>query len=82
MFKSLWMLHCVRLQTVTFQRTTVPSDSGSSRPVTLALLDPKDEGTMLHQKMDNYLPADGAQHLRRLESSWTLLSEPQYEQYV
>lgn len=64
---------------LTFQNNTVPPSSGSRSWITLALLDPTDDGNMLHQNISNYLPADVApQHLRRPKP----LSEPQVEQYV
>ena len=44
--------------------------------VSLVLLHPEAEGTMLHQNFGNWPPADMAKSSRRLESSPTQLWEP------
>jgi hypothetical protein len=68
---------------LTFQNNTVPSSSGSTSLITLALLDPKDDRNMLHQNISNYLAADMApQHLRKSKPSSMPLSKAQVEQYA
>jgi hypothetical protein len=53
----------------TFQSIIAPSTSGSSSPILLGLLDPKDEGTKILQDIRSYLPNDKVSHMRRPESS-------------
>jgi len=52
-----------------FQSTIAPSTSGSSDPILLGLLDPKDESTTILSNVRNYLPSDRMSHIKRPESS-------------
>ena len=74
---------CQTVKKLTSQNNTVPPSSRSRSWITLALLDPEDDGNMLHQNIGNYLPVDVApQHLRWPKPSSVPLTEAQVEQYV
>jgi hypothetical protein len=77
-YKHLNLLGCYAVSTgrqfLIFWRNTVPLPSWSS--TLLGLLHPDDGGIMLLHSVRNNLPADAAQHPRRLELSSALLLEP------